>query len=63
LRAPAKHVNEIVNEKRGITANTALRLLRFFGTTPRFGMNMQAADCGHTSGLAFQNVGFRLSGW
>lgn len=43
LRVPATRVNDIVNEKRGITADTALRLSRYFGTTPRFWMNMQAS--------------------
>ena len=43
LRVPATPINDIVNEKRGITADTALRLSRCFGTTPRFSMNMQAS--------------------
>src|ERR1039457_4139864 len=43
LRVPATPINDIVNEKRGITADTALRLSRSFGTTPRFSMNMQAS--------------------
>jgi addiction module HigA family antidote len=43
LRVPATRVNDVVNEKRGITADTALRLSRYFGTTPRFWMNMQAS--------------------
>ena len=43
LRVPATRINEIVNEKRGITADTALRLSRYFGTTPRFWLNLQAS--------------------
>ena len=43
LRVPATRINEIVNEKRGITADTALRLSRYFGTTPKFWTNMQAS--------------------
>jgi len=43
LRVPATRINDIVNEKRGITADTALRLSRYFGTTPKFWMNMQAS--------------------
>jgi addiction module HigA family antidote len=43
LRVPATRINDIVREKRGITADTALRLSRYFGTTPRFWMNMQAS--------------------
>jgi addiction module HigA family antidote len=34
LRVPATRVNDIVNQTRGITADTALRLARYFGTTP-----------------------------
>ena len=43
LRVPATRINEIVNEKRGISAGTALRLARYFGTTPRFWLNLQAS--------------------
>ena len=43
LRVPATRINDIVKEKRGITAATALRLSRYFGTTSRFWMNMQAS--------------------
>ncbi|MCW5982911.1 MAG: HigA family addiction module antidote protein [Bryobacteraceae bacterium] len=42
LRVPATRINDIVNERRGITADTAMRLARYFGTTSRFWMNMQA---------------------
>jgi len=37
---PAR-INEIINGKRGMTANTALRLARYFGTTPDVWMNLQ----------------------
>jgi plasmid maintenance system antidote protein VapI len=40
---PATRITDIVNEKRGLTAATALRLSRYFGTTSRFWMNMQAS--------------------
>ena len=43
LRVPATRINDIVNERRGITADTALRLSRYFGTTPKFWMNMQTS--------------------
>lgn len=43
LRVPATRVSEIVHERRGITADTALRLGVYFGTTPNFWMNMQMA--------------------
>src|SRR5437867_8576633 len=35
-------VNDIVRGRRAITADTALRLAKFFGTTPQFWMNLQA---------------------
>jgi antitoxin HigA-1 len=39
---PPRRINEIVHGKRGISADTALRLSRFFGTTDRFWLNMQS---------------------
>lgn len=41
LRVPATRINAIVNEDRGITADTALRLGRYFSTTSEFWMNLQ----------------------
>lgn len=41
LRVPCHRINEIVHGRRSITADTALRLGRFFGTTPDFWMNLQ----------------------
>lgn len=38
---PPVRINEIVHGKRGITADTALRLAKFFGTTAEFWMNLQ----------------------
>ncbi len=38
---PARRINEIVHGKRAITADTALRLSRFFGTSDRFWLNLQ----------------------
>ncbi len=43
LRVPPTRVSEIVNERRSITPDTALRLARYFGTTPEFWMNLQTA--------------------
>jgi plasmid maintenance system antidote protein VapI len=43
LRVPATRINEIVNQRRGITADTAVRLARYFGTTSRFWVNLQSA--------------------
>ena len=42
LVVPATRVNDIVRGKRAITADTALRLSRYFGTTPQFWTNLQA---------------------
>ena len=41
LHVPVTRVSEIVNERRGITADTALRLARHFGTSADFWMNVQ----------------------
>ncbi|MGI5922976.1 MAG: HigA family addiction module antitoxin [Lentisphaeria bacterium] len=41
LRVPCHRINEIVRGRRGISADTALRLARFFATTPDFWMNLQ----------------------
>jgi antitoxin HigA-1 len=38
---PPRRINEIVHGKRRVTADTALRLSRFFGTTDRFWLNLQ----------------------
>jgi antitoxin HigA-1 len=42
LRVPAARINEIVNLRRAISADTALRLARYFGTSPQFWTNLQA---------------------
>jgi len=42
LCVPANRVTAIINGERGITAETALRLARFFGTTDCFWMNLQS---------------------
>lgn len=41
IGAPPRRINEIVHGKRRVTADTALRLARFFGTTNRFWLNIQ----------------------
>ncbi len=41
LHVPARRINEIVLEKRGITADTALRLARYFGMSPHFWLGLQ----------------------
>jgi len=41
LRVTPRRINEIVNRKRAITADTALRLSKFFGNSAEFWMNLQ----------------------
>jgi addiction module HigA family antidote len=41
LRVPVTRIADIVNEKRGITADTALRFARYFNHSPAFWMNLQ----------------------
>jgi antitoxin HigA-1 len=43
LHIPATRLNEIVRARRGISADTALRLARYLGTTPQFWLNLQSA--------------------
>ncbi|EHR63102.1 HigA family addiction module antitoxin [Saccharomonospora cyanea] len=42
IGVPPRRINEIVHGKRGISADTALRLARFFGTSERFWLNLQS---------------------
>ena len=41
ISVPARRINEIVHGKRAITADSALRLARYFGTSERFWLNLQ----------------------
>lgn len=41
IHVPVGRINDLVHGRRAITANTALRLAAFFGTTPDFWMNLQ----------------------
>lgn len=54
---PPRRISEIVHGKRAITADTALRLARFFGTTERFWMNLQI---GYDLDVAKGRLGDRL---
>jgi addiction module HigA family antidote len=42
LHVPRDRVEKLIREKRAISADTAMRLARYFGTTPHFWMNLQA---------------------
>jgi addiction module HigA family antidote len=43
LRVPATRIHEIVNERRAVSADTAMRLARFFSTSAELWMNLQMA--------------------
>jgi addiction module HigA family antidote len=43
LRVPATRIAEIVNERRALTPDTAMRLARYFGVSVEFWMNLQQA--------------------
>jgi antitoxin HigA-1 len=43
LRVPAPRINDLVRERRGVSPETALRLARYFGTTPQFWLTLQSA--------------------
>jgi addiction module HigA family antidote len=57
LRVPVTRISEITREKRGITADTALRLGYYFGTTPDFWMNMQKS---YELGIAKKQLSKRI---
>ena len=42
IQVPARRINEIVHGQRRVSADTALRLARFFGTSKRFWINLQS---------------------
>jgi len=42
IKVPRSRVNDIVRGRRSVTADTALRLARYFGTTPEFWINLQS---------------------
>ncbi len=43
LNVPAPRINDVVRERRGITADTAMRLARYFGGDARSWLNLQSA--------------------
>ena len=57
LRVPVTRISEIVNQRRAITPETALRLAQYFGTTPQFWMNLQTQyDLESTSEAAVSEI-------
>jgi len=59
IHVPPRRINEIVHGKRSITADTALRLGRYFRTSPQFWMNLQTA---YDLAVAEAAIGERLNG-
>ena len=58
LAVPTNRISQIIARKRAITADTALRLARYFGTTPDFWMNLQKT---YELDLARQQLGKAIS--
>ena len=58
LKVPAPRINEIVRERRAITPDTALRLARYFGTTPQFWLNLQTS---YDLRMTEQEVGSKIA--
>jgi addiction module HigA family antidote len=58
LKVPARRINEIVLRKRAISADTALRLGRFFRNSPRFWLNLQTS---YDLGVEADRLGPRLA--
>lgn len=58
IAVPPRRINEIVQGKRAISADTALRLGRFFGMSPQFWINLQAH---YDLEIAQESIGDRLN--
>lgn len=57
LHVTPSRINDIINEKRGVTADTALRLARYFGGDPQSWLNLQQAyDLKVAAGRAMQQI-------
>jgi addiction module HigA family antidote len=58
LRLPSGRITEILNGKRGVSPDTALRLGRYFGNSPRFWLNLQTA---YELAVAEREIGDRIA--
>jgi addiction module HigA family antidote len=58
LKVPAPRINEVVRERRAVTPDTALRLARYFGTTPQFWLNLQTS---YDLKIAEREVGSKIA--
>lgn len=64
LHVTPSRMNDIVNEKRGVTADTALRLARYFGGDPQSWLNLQQAyDLKIAAHLALQKIIDEVQPW
>ena len=57
LRVPSGRITQILNGKRGISAETALRLARYFGNSAQFWVNLQSK---YDLALVEQNIGAKV---
>ena len=53
LRVPMNRISAIVNGKRAITVDTAMRLARYFGTSPQYWLNLQVPTTSRSPGRRF----------
>jgi antitoxin HigA-1 len=61
LRVPSGRITQILNGKRGISAETALRLARYFGNSGQFWMNLQASyELAHTKCKMGSKINFEV---
>jgi len=58
LRVPSGRITQILNEKRGISAETALRLARYFGNSSQFWINLQSR---YDLAVVEQNIGEKVN--
>jgi len=58
LRVPSGRITDILGGKRGVSPETALRLARFIGNSPRFWLNLQTA---YELAIAEQEVGAQIA--
>ena len=58
LRVPSGRITDILNAQRAVTPDTALRLARYFGNSPRFWMNLQTA---YDLSVADREIGARIA--
>ena len=58
LRVPSGRITQILNGKRGISAETALRLARYFGNSAQFWINLQSS---YDLAVVEQNIGAKIN--